>query len=130
MIGLVLELQSGYTKYPCFLCLWNSRADEQHYVRQEWSLRQGLKPSSHNVQSHPLVETNKILFPPLHIKLGVLKHLLKAMNIEDSVFYFLQRLSQISTEKLKAGIFDGPQIKELMKDPMFDEALSEAELSA
>ena len=33
-------------------------------------------------------------------------------------------------EKLKAGIFDGLQIKELMKDPMFNEALSEAELSA
>ena len=32
-------------------------------------------------------------------------------------------------EKLKAGIFDSHQMKELMKDPMFDEALSEAELS-
>ena len=25
-------------------------------------------------------------------------------------------------QKLKAGIFDGPQIRELIKDPMFDEA--------
>ena len=33
-------------------------------------------------------------------------------------------------EKLKAGIFDSPQMRELMKDPMFDEALSKAELSA
>ena len=33
-------------------------------------------------------------------------------------------------EKLKAGIFDGPQIRELMKDSMFDDALSAAELSA
>ena len=32
-------------------------------------------------------------------------------------------------EKLKVGIFDYPQIRELMKDPMFDEARSEAELS-
>ena len=32
-------------------------------------------------------------------------------------------------EKLRAGILDGPQIRELIKDPMFDEALSEAELS-
>ena len=29
----------------------------------------------------------------------------------------------------KHGIFDSPQIRELMKDPTFDEALSEAELS-
>ena len=33
-------------------------------------------------------------------------------------------------EKLKAGIFDGSQIREFMKDPMFDEALNEAELTA
>ena len=33
-------------------------------------------------------------------------------------------------EKLKAVIFDGPQIRELGKDSMFDDALSAAELSA
>ena len=33
-------------------------------------------------------------------------------------------------EKLKAGIFDGLQIRELIKDSMFDEALSKAELPA
>ena len=41
VVGLVLELQGGYTKYPCFLCLWDSRADDQRYIRQEWQLRQG-----------------------------------------------------------------------------------------
>ena len=33
-------------------------------------------------------------------------------------------------EKRKAGIFDGPQIPELMKDSTFDDALSATELSA
>ena len=33
-------------------------------------------------------------------------------------------------EKLKAGIFDSPQIREPMKDLMFDKALSKDELSA
>ena len=33
-------------------------------------------------------------------------------------------------EKFKAGISDSPQIRELMKDPMFNETLFEAELSA
>ena len=36
---------------------------------------------------------------------------------------------EVLLEKLKAGIFDGPQIRELIKDPMFGEALSETELS-
>ena len=31
--------------------------------------------------------------------------------------------------KLKTGIFDSPQIRQLMKDPMFDETLSKAEQS-
>ena len=73
-------LQGGYTKYPCFLCLWDSRADDQHYIRQEWPLRQGLEPGLHNVKSPPLVEPNKILLPPLHIKLGLMKNFVKAMD--------------------------------------------------
>ena len=53
------------------------------------------------------------------------------MDKESSRFVFLQeKLPEISIEKLKADIFDGPQIRELIKDPMFDEALSEAELCA
>ena len=66
----VVGLQGGYTKYPCFLCLWDSRAYDQYYVRQEWPFRQGLKPGSHNVQSYPLVEPNEILLPSLDIKLS------------------------------------------------------------
>ena len=32
-------------------------------------------------------------------------------------------------EKLKVGIFEGPQIRELVNNPMFDETLSETEIS-
>ncbi|KAF2357548.1 hypothetical protein FHG87_011689 [Trinorchestia longiramus] len=35
VVGLILGLQDGYTKYPCFLCLWDSHADDQHYVSQD-----------------------------------------------------------------------------------------------
>ena len=56
VMGLVQGLQSEYTKYSCFLCLWDSQTDSQHYIRQEWLLRQNLKPGLHNVQFHPLVE--------------------------------------------------------------------------
>ena len=42
--------------------------------------------------------------------------------------FFQEKFLYINMEKLKAGIFDGPQTRELMKDSMFDEALSEAEL--
>ena len=131
VVGLVLGLQSGYTKYPCFLCLWDSRADDQHYIRQEWLLRQGLEPGLHNVKSPPPVEPNKILLPPLYIKLGLIKNFVKAMDRKGKGFTFLQqKFPRVSLEKLKAGIFDGPQIRELMKDSTFDDALSATKLSA
>ena len=53
----------------------------------------------------------------------------KAIDREGNEFGFLQKFPWISMEKLKAGIFDSPQIRELIKNSMFDEALSEAELS-
>lgn len=32
MINLIVGLQSGNTKYPCFLCLWDSRARDKHWT--------------------------------------------------------------------------------------------------
>ena len=40
MIAFLLGLQGGYTKHSCFLCLWDSRADEQHYVVKNWPPRE------------------------------------------------------------------------------------------
>ena len=52
------------------------------------------------------------------------------MDREGSGVAFLQnKFPRISMEKLKAGIFDDFQIRELMKEPMFDEALCETERS-
>ena len=56
---------------------------------------------------------------------------LKVVDREGSEFVFLLgRFLRMSMEKLKAGIFDGPQMREFMKDLMFNEALGEAEQSA
>ena len=60
-----------------------------------------------------------------------MKNFVKAMDREGRGFTFLQQnFPLIRLEKLKAGIFDGPQIRELMKDSTFDDALSAVELSA
>ena len=31
-----MGLQAGYTKYCCFLCEWDSRARNEHYLKKEW----------------------------------------------------------------------------------------------
>ena len=59
-----------------------------------------------------------------------MKSFVRTTNREGRGFAFLLEKSlRISMEKLKGGIFDGLQIKELIKIPIFDEALSEAKLS-
>ena len=59
-----------------------------------------------------------------------MKNSVKAMDREGSWFTVLQeKFLQINMEKLKAGIFDSPLIRKLIKDQMFDKVLSEAELS-
>ena len=62
MIGLLLGLQIGYTKYMCFLCLWNrhSRADEAHYSTLEWPARINLTPGSFSAMHVPLVNSKNI----------------------------------------------------------------------
>jgi hypothetical protein len=103
----------------------------QHYVERNWPGRSGLEPGSHNVVSHALVNPQKILLPLLHIKLGLMKNFVKALEKESRAFAFLnQKFHRISEAKLKAGIFDGPQIRELLKNPNFDESMEDNERKA
>ena len=112
MISILLGLQAGYTKYPCFLCLWDSRADKPHYSQQEWPIRYKLKPGNHNVKLIPLVNSNNILLPLLHIKIELLKYFIKALNKEGNFFIHLKNIfPHVSDAKLMAGIFSGPHIR-------------------
>ena len=55
-VNYVLGLQSGYTKHPCFLCYWDSRAKSQHSVKDVLPARNSLKSGNKNIISEPLVE--------------------------------------------------------------------------
>lgn len=78
---MVLRQQAGYTKYPCFICQWDSRARELHWTKKKWPLRESLRPGLQNVVEQPLIDRNKVLLPPLHIKLGLMtNNLLKLLT--------------------------------------------------
>lgn len=50
---------------------------------------------------------------------------MKAPDRNGPAFSFLCEKSQsLSVEKIKAGVFTGPQIRQLFRDPQFDLALS------
>lgn len=131
VIGVLLGLQGGYTKYSCFLCLWDSRARHEHYIRKTWPPRESFVPGSANVLHNNLVQPNKIYLPPLHIKLGLMKNFVKALDKSGSTFQYLcQKFPAISDAKLREGIFVGPQIRQVMLDDKFDKVMNPKEISA
>ena len=77
------------------------------------------------------MDMNKVLLPPLHIKLGLMKNFVKGLHINGDAFQHLSTLfAGLSAAKLKEGIFVGPQIREVLKDTDFEELLNLKELRA
>ena len=81
-----------------------------------------------NIIIEPLVPRDKIIIPPLNIKLGLIKQFLKALLVDGCCFnYICNFFPGMINEKLKAGLFDGPQIRKIMGDPGFVESMSVVE---
>jgi len=89
MIALLLGLQQGFTKYCYLICEWDSKVRSLHYSRKDWPARKSLKPGIMNVENQPLVKLSKILLPSMHLKLGLTKNSVKAMNKEEAAFTYL-----------------------------------------
>lgn len=131
VIALLLGLQSGWTKYCCFLCLWDSRAKLKHYKIKNWPKRTKFIPGFQNIENKPLVDPAKVILPPLHIKLGLMANFVKALKEDGKGLAFLKaKFPKKSDAKLKKGIFVGPQIRKLMKDSNFVLSLTKIERNA
>ena len=132
VLSLLLGLQSGYTKHMCFLCLWNSREDSSHFAVKVWPTRQSPQIGRHNVHHQPLVSSANVFLPPLHIKLGLMKNFVKAMDQEGDGFKFFKDFfgAHKSDAKLKVEIFVDPEIRKLMPNEEFDSRLNPVELAA
>ena len=87
-------------------------------------------PAEKCIRNRPLVDKDKILLPPLHIKLGFMKNFVKAMNKQGKGFEYLrEKLSKLGDSELKECIFIGPQIHEIISDDLLGHLLMEAEKS-
>ena len=86
---LLLGLQGGYRKYCCFLCEWDSRGRESHYVKKVWPQQKSLEPEKKNVQHPPLIDSQKMLLPPFHIKQGLMKNFVKTLDKTKARFKYL-----------------------------------------
>lgn len=132
VISLILGLQLGYTKHMCFLCLWNSRDDKHHFTEKHWEPRKEFDVGRFNVMHVPLINPEDALLPPLHIKLGLMKCFVKAMDHQGEGFRYLKEKFGYhkSDAKLVAGIFIGPEIRKLLLDDHFTNVLNRRETDA
>ena len=92
MVSFLMGLQGGFTKFTCFLCLWDNRDTTAHYHRKEEPQRTDFSVGKSNVKWEPLIEPQKVLMPPLHIKLGLIKQFFTALDKESAAFKYLQVL--------------------------------------
>ncbi|GFU54508.1 uncharacterized protein TNCV_3024831 [Trichonephila clavipes] len=84
-----------------FLCECDSGDRKQHCVKQTWPIRKALILGVKNVERQSLVDPKKILFPPLHIKLGLMKQFVKALDKEGECFkYLCEQFPGLSDAKL------------------------------
>ena len=59
-VALLLGMQHGYTKHCCFLCEWDSRDKNNHYVNELQPKRTSLTPGEKNIVNTPFVLPEKI----------------------------------------------------------------------
>lgn len=105
VLTILFGMQGGYTKHPCYLCEWDSRAPNR-YDRTEWPPRTLFQIGKKNVLNIPLVRAENIILPPLHLKLGYMKQFVKALAAESEALQYLKTLfPKLSNAKVKEGIF-------------------------
>ena len=68
-------MSSGHAKCCCFLCSeWDSREKYKRYKIKDWPTPGNSGPGENCVRNQQPVEKDRILLPPLHIKLGLMEN--------------------------------------------------------
>ena len=131
MVAFMMGLQGGWTKFPCYLCLWDSRDTKAHYHRLDWPQQTEFLVGRSNVKWERLVDSRKGLIPPLHIKLGLMNQFVTTLDKESAALKYIQHFfPQLSEAKVKAGVFVGPQIKKIMECKEFPKKLTRVKKAA
>ena len=94
-------------------------------------MQEDLAVGDKNVINEPLVSQGRIVLPLLHTKLGLMKQFVKALDKHGDCFnYIVKKFPGLSMEKMKAGIFDGPQICKLIQDQAITSNMTAVESAA
>ena len=131
VIAMLTGLQPGYSKFCCFLCLWDSGPRTEHYVLKHRPARDEIEQEKHNIKQKPLLQSDRIHLPSFHIKLGLFKQFVKTLDKDSFVFaYLAEKFPFLSKAKVKEGILIGPQIRKIVFDETFNTHLIRKEIFA
>ena len=84
-----------------------------------------------NIVHDPIESPKEIVFLPLHVKLGLMKLFVKALDSDDNYFQHIVSVFSIFLfYKIKAGVFDVPQIRTLAHDEEFVNKVNDKEKAA
>lgn len=108
IIGVIPDGPPKQFQFP-FLCFWDSWDTKVNYHRRDWSVD---NYSVGNIKWEPLIDPQKVPMPPLHIKYGLIKQFVMALDKESAAFKYLQDLfAWLPEAKVTTGIFVRPHIK-------------------
>lgn len=98
IICMRFSQQQEYTKFPCYICEWDSR--DKFWTQKQWPLRNSFIVGYKNIIGTNLVDPKNISSLFLHIKLGLMKQFVKALDKNESRFQCLcEKFSQLSEAK-------------------------------
>jgi len=124
VLNFIMGLKSGYAKYPCFYCMFDSRQSVLDFnPTHTWPVRLEFP-------NEPLAPVEKIALPVLHIKLGLFQKYVKTLEKESYCFQFICRNIKKSEAKLCNGVLTGPEIRYLMSLEDFPATMSDVEREA
>lgn len=107
VVGILMGLKPGYAKHQCFLCMWQGRQNHFHYDRtHSWPPRRTFRIGEGSQIKKPLVDANRIILPPLHIKLGVVRNFTRALPRDGQAYSVLLKLMKnlgVSEAKVQNG---------------------------
>ena len=92
-----------------------------------WLIQEELTPGMCYIIREPLVSWKKVLLPPLHIKLGLVKQFVKALGFEEVFQDICSMFFRLSNAKIKGGIFVGPQISTMLKSESLEAKINKKE---
>lgn len=88
----------------CASYLWNTRYKGNQYQKKDWQNRNDSVIGRANVIHESLVPREKVMLPPLHIKLGVFKNFVKVLPVDGPTLTFLRsKFPRLSESKIKEG---------------------------